>query len=378
MACKIENIRYKGKEIESLLGGQLINIFKDVDKAKEEYDKLASGDFIERFGDWVNNNIEFGTNQDGEPFIINDVGYDNSNHYYIELPNGERFDILGEEFSSFDQTDLTNEIDEITEQISYYIYKRNFSENFEIDTGKVFNIKSEINSFADKKIVEWRSVEAEDEETQQGIEDQIRYFENIKKHSSEFETEVIKFFASKKILVNESQIENNTQESLEEGLQGGEIRQSFERNSKENATANVKLMLSFLPRTDNITGEEVPGEYIIDEPLFYSFDSIHSELQEELADITSLYLEGQVSDVFELMLSKIKELSRKKKTYNNLINILDKVDEQKRTEFVQAFYLTKVNFYTTTFSKSDNNDYYCKVQNVSNVNNPVSKRYRVL
>lgn len=379
MACKIENIRYKGRELESKLGEQLIDIFKDVDRAKEEYDKIASSDFTSKFGDWVNSNIEEGTNVDGEPIIITDIGYDNSKHYYIELPNGERFDILGEEFSSFDQSDLTNEIGQITEQIAYHIYKKHFSSDFEIDPEATFNVKKEINNFANKKISEWKSIDTEgqDQEVIDGIESEIDYYEKIKSHADEFEAEIIKFFASKRIAIKEREIEDTTQESLEEGLQGGDIRQSFERNSKENATANVKLMLSFLPRTDNITGELVEGDYIIDEPLFHSFDSIHSELQQELSDITTFYTEGKVSDVYQMMYNKIKELSKRKKTYNNLLKILDNVDDQKRTEFIQAFYLTKVNFYTTTFSTNDNNgDYYFKVQNVSTVNDPVSKKYK--
>lgn len=379
MACKIENIRYKGKEIESLLGTQLIDIFKDVDRAKEEYDKIASSDFINKFGDWINENVEQGTNEDGEPIIITDIGYDNSKHYYIELPNGERFDILGEEFSSFDNTDLTNEIGQITEQISYFIYKKYFSNDFEIDPEATFNIKKEINNFANKKIAEWKSIDTEgqDAEVISGIQDEIDYYDKIKAHVDEFEAEIVKFFASKRITIKEREIEDNTQDSLEQGLQGGDIRQSFERNSKENATANVKLMLSFLPRTDNITGELVEGDYIIDEPLFHSFDSIHSELQKELADITTFYTEGKVSDVYNTMYGKIKELSKRKKTYKNLLKLLDNVDEKKRTEFVQAFYLTKVNFYTTTFSTNDKSgDYYFKVQNVSTVNDPISKKYK--
>ncbi|AGO48955.1 Catalytic RNA polymerase subunit [Cellulophaga phage phi14:2] len=376
MACKIENIKYKGKEVESKLGSQLIDIFNDLDRAKEEYDKLSSPEFIAKFGDWINDEVERNVNEDGEPLLIQDVRQDSSKHYFFILKNGERFDLLTREFDSFTSPDLTNEIKEITDQLSYYIYNKHFSSDFEQVEGAKLNIQNEISQFVKegKAPVQAAYNKLQDPD----IKDLLDYYDNIEKHSDEFESEIVKFFSEKKLIIKDAELEDVTQEGLNEGLQGGDLVQAFEKNSKDNATANVKLMLSFLPKIDNLTGEPALGDYL-NKPVFRSFDSIHSELLEVLSDITTLHVQGEVLDVFSSMYNKIKELADFKKSFKPLLEILDTIDEQKKTEFVQAFYLSKINFYTTTIETLETEDQNntlttFKVQNVSNANNPISSK----
>lgn len=368
MACKIENIKYKGQQIESSLGSKLLDIFGSVEAAKEQYDKLTGTDFINKFGDWINDTIERRTNEQGEPLIIENVRPDESVHYYFESKNGEKLHLLTREFNSFTSPDLTNEIKEITEQLASFIYKNNFNSDFEQISGTKLNIENEIKNFV--SINKKPAQDAYDATQDSDIKDLLDYYDNILKHSTEFKTEIIKFFAARKLVIKNAELEDATQEALNEGLQGGDIQQSFEKNSKDNATANVKLMLSFLPKVNNVTGEPVVGDYL-GQPLFRSFDAIHSELQTNLSDITTMYVQGQVTDVYTAMYNKIKELSEYKQSYKSLIGILDAIDEQKKTEFVQAFYLSKINFYTTTMDGTN-----FTVKNISNVNNPIDSRLK--
>ena len=58
MACKI-NITpkfgpNKGKEVESSLFNQIIELIKDPVLAKEAYYDIFSPEFIEQYGDWIN------------------------------------------------------------------------------------------------------------------------------------------------------------------------------------------------------------------------------------------------------------------------------------------------------------------------------------
>lgn len=371
MACKIENIKFKGQQLESLLGNQLLEIYGNLDQAKETYDKLTSKEFIDAFGDWVNEDFDSRTNENGEPFLVTETKQDGFKRSYFILKNGDPFDIEVREFNSFTSPDLTNDIKEITEQLASHIYRKSFNSDFETIEGSEINISKEIETFVNekKRPIEEYLAQNEDEEVREVLED----MNNILKHKDEFKNELIKFFNARKIQINEFEQEALTQEQLDDGITGSDIIQSFERNSKDNATANVKLMLSFLPKINNLTGEREIGDFL-GEGLFRSFDSVHLELQQQLSDITNLYIDGSVTDVFDLMYAKIKDLSNSKKSYVPLLEILDRIDEQKRTEFIQAFYLAKVNFYTSTIDTSGDTRF--TVQNISTVNNPTDKKLK--
>ncbi len=369
MACKIENIRFKGQDLESDLGTKLIEIYGNEDEAKDVYDRLTSSEFINDFGDWINDEIENRTLDSGEPMLVEKISKDGSKHYHFIMRNGEPFYLEVPEFQGFSDVDLTNEINQITSQLAYIIYRDNFKEDFSTIDGASLNIKQSIAKYINSK-----KQEAIDIAGEEAASEYIEYLDNILKQSDSFESEIKKFFSERKIEISDEIVEDITQENLEEGLQGGDLVQSFEKNSKDNATANVKLMLSFLPKIDNRSGELITGRYL-DEPLFNSFDTIYKDLQKELSDITTMYLAGDVNDVFDVMVAKISDLAVNKKQYNVLLDLLGNIDENKKTEFVQAFYLAKVNFYTTTFNKGAIKTTF-SVQNVSNANSPVTKQLK--
>ena len=81
MSCNIEHKLRKG--VESPLGKKLLSIYNDLDKAKEVYDKIASKDFIDRFGDWLNEEIPNRTNYSNEPYLITTEGVNKAKDYYF-------------------------------------------------------------------------------------------------------------------------------------------------------------------------------------------------------------------------------------------------------------------------------------------------------
>lgn len=353
MGCKIEHKRFKG--VESLLGEKLFEIYKDLDKAKEEYDKISSSDFIDRFGDWINNDIPNRTNSLFEPLLVEKIGLNNAKDYYFLDKYGEKIDLIVREFSSFESDNLTNEIKEITEQIASYIFKKYIKENFDdITSISKINISNEIKEFTDNKVKEYSELlkEVEEQEDKDLILETIEYIGLIDKHNDEFTTEVINFFNSKKLKIDDDIVEEDLQTKRDEGLQGGDIIRSFERNTKDNATANVKLLMSFLPRYEfNKETNSFEKQYggALGEELFVPTDVVHKELLKELADIVTL---DNNTDVYKQMISVISALSTKKYYYKDLLDILNNISEDKRTEFVSAMFNTRINFYTSIKSGS--------------------------
>lgn len=350
MACNIEHKRLKG--VESELGKELINIFGDLDKAKEMYDTLASEEFIEQFGDWINTDIIERTNDTNEPLLVSKTNYDNSVEHFFLDKNNDRIPLIVREFSSFDDLNLTNVIKEITEQLSSFIFKKHIKENFnDITNIQRIDVSKEIGEFVSNKKSELEDyLSLVDEEDKPVIQEGIDKLNKVLKHKDEFVIEVNKFFKSRHLNIDSTGVtEDDIQDRMYDGLQGGDIVQSIEKNSKDNATSNVKLALSFLPKyeynPDENTFEKKYGS-AIGEELFVSMDVVHKELLRELADIITLPTEVGVGDMYEQMLSKIKELAVKKPYFNDLIDILDSFEEEKRTEFVSAFNNTKINYYT--------------------------------
>jgi len=290
MNCIIES--KKGKGVESPLGLELTKIYKNIDKASDVYSKLTHPSFIEKFGDWVNESIPHRTNELGEPILISRVGVNGAQNYYFEDKYGNELHLITNEFSSFPAANLTNVINEITAQLGNYIFNKHIKDNFnDLESVNDINMEKEISNFVDDKIKENESLKeyAESQEEIEGQDYIIEHLNNVKKHASEFKVELVNFFKSKNLILTDVESDNVIQEALEEGLQGGDIRQSFEKNTKDKASANTKLLLSFLPRYEY---DSEQGEYvkkyggILGEESFMNLDAIHQELLKEFADIT--------------------------------------------------------------------------------------------
>lgn len=354
MSCIIES--KKAENVESPLGKKLIEIYKDIDKAADVYSKLTHPTFIEKFGDWVNSDLNTRTNELGEPLLIERVGVNNAKNYYFLDQYNDKVHLITNEFSSFPTANLTNVINEVTQQLGNYIFNKHIKENFnDFYNIKNVNLQKEILLFVENKISENEELKTLEYITEDEIE-ALNYvneqLNNVKTHVDEFEVELRNYFKEKSIDIYDEQLEDDTQEALEEGLQGGDIKQSFENNTKDKATANTKLLLSFLPKyIYNIEKGDYDKEHggILGEESFMSMDAIHQELLKEFTDIVpSETIEG-IEDVYDLMIQKLTKLSQSKRYYKDLLSILKILDDNKKNEFVVAFSHKFNNFYVSSW-----------------------------
>ena len=369
MSCIIESKRAEG--VESPLGKKLIEIYKDIDKASDVYSKLSHSSFIEKFGDWRNEDIEGRTNALGEPLLIERVGRNNAKNYFFLDKYENKLDLITNEFSSFATHNLTNVIGEITQQLGNYVFNKHIKENFnDLSALGGINLEQEILNFVDEKIKENEELKsvAEDQEDIEGLDLITSQLNNVKTHSDEFVVELTNYFKSKNLLINDEIVDDETQEALEEGLTGGDIKQSFENNTKDKATANTKLLLSFLPKYEyNIEEGDYDFKYgsLLGEQSFMNMDSIHQELLKEFTDLVPEETLTGIEDIYDLMKNKLVKLAVSKPYYNDLLELLEGLDESKINEFVVAFSHKFNNFIVSSWDSSTKT---YKVINSSNQN----------
>ena len=125
-------------------------------------------------------------------------------------------------------------------------------------------------------------------------------------------------------------------------------KQSFQKDSKDSLTTNVKLKLSLLEDTEDL-------DPIWNEPGFINFNEAHSTL---LNDITNqVAIEGE--DIFELQRNDIKLLATKKPYLKQLLAYMNDFTEEDKNQFAQAFNLHRNNYLVSevqTKFKDENND----------------------
>ena len=125
-------------------------------------------------------------------------------------------------------------------------------------------------------------------------------------------------------------------------------KQSFQKDSKDSLTTNVKLKLSLLEDTEDL-------DPIWNEPGFINFNEAHSTL---LNNITNqVAVEGE--DIFELQRNDIKLLATKKPYLKQLLAYMNDFTEEDKNQFAQAFNLHRNNYLVSeiqTKFKDENND----------------------
>lgn len=125
---------------------------------------------------------------------------------------------------------------------------------------------------------------------------------------------------------------------------------SFERDTKEAVSTNVKLRLSLLKDNNNI-------DPIWNEPAFIKFDEIYSTILQKLAGNVAITKDGITEDIFEIYKDQIQKIVAQKPYFQTLIDYLQSEDftEDNKNEFTQAFNLHKNNFLITEISNVNNN-----------------------
>lgn len=138
-----------------------------------------------------------------------------------------------------------------------------------------------------------------------------------------------------------------------------DLRPSFEKPSKDNASANIKYMFSFVPEME-VVGNKYKqkqhkvilsdgGEFVYNG--YYKFDKIWNIFEETLAGMTYLYNNGTIVPMLYRMVTKMSDEYFDDPTIIYLLNEIQKLPEYKKTEFVHAFLKDKMSYVTSAMTK---------------------------
>lgn len=330
----------------SKLHQEILELFNgDEEIAEQEYLTIFSDEFKEWYGDWENPEFDRNyLNEQGQP-KLHEGGM-----MYSSL-DGTHYSITGEKFQNF----TPQEIEEITSQLAFQAVTRNKLVDFENGVSdKTTSIVKTIDEYVLEEATKAKEAfENGDEEAQETWDKLVEIRNNI----VDFREAVIDFLEDKGIktkIVKQEEIE----EELDERGQDLNILESIRKNSKDNATANIKLLLSFIPKISHIEGNEYiyeKGDYL-NSNKFTSFDEIWNLLQENLSDIVTQSTEtSEVTDMFDSMMEKVADLAVDRPSIEYLLNKLIELPEWQKTQFVQAFSMSKYNFITTLVSGKSGN-----------------------
>ncbi len=337
---------YKSKlnpNTDSLLYTRLVENFSTEEEVNQWFAYTETPEFIEKFGDWKADFLREGdakllnkdqVNEIGEPELhVNQYGYpyfimkDGRREYLgrkiLNLPHNVRealiqsslFEIFGDNIGSPDASILRN--------INIDVVFNNTDEG-SIQQSLGYN-QVDVNDL--KRLVKQRI-------NQMGIK--------ITEREEDFDPETD---------VDYDEVENTSAYDAS----------SYERNSKDNASANMKFFLSFIPemsidedgnfqvlqKKEDLNGEKF---YYFS---FYPFDQIYNKFQTSLADMAITYNQGNIRSIFPQMIEKLLQDHPRDASVKYATIMLENMDEYKQNEFVQAFLLHKQNFDTNLYSTED-------------------------
>ena len=371
MSCTLNNPLTGDK---SQLHEQLKSIFKNEDQAEVAYLKLRGSSFKGRFGDWESvhetsmkklgqTSIVFEEEKTtmkigrvnpktGEPLLIQDA--DSKQWYYIDK-NNDRDYLDKMRLSQFTAT----QIKEVTNHLMYRFVLEGGKDslnNYDISDLQKMNMTESIdNSIAAyrKKI---KGLENE--------EDLKKKIDLVEENKEEFRSELIDYVAGLGLKVRErvynAEGEQITEVTEEERSGGLNFNESYETNSKDTATVNTKIMLA---QIKDLELNEEGDKYVevrdgfLGVASFVPFDEVWQTLNELLVDTSGYGYGNGVVDIFETMQEILMQFKNQKPWMNSLIsklkNLKDSGNNNKITEFVQAFTKTELNFFVTQIDKGD-------------------------
>lgn len=330
-----------------------------INKANEEYQRLTNPEFLEKFhGEnekfWFN--LEDGDNFDRsrfteqfEPQLIKD----RTGRLYYENYNGSRTDLVGKPLAWLSNTAQKQFIDSII---------------FSAIGGEI-DLTSK--DFEDELVLNVDTV----------LENNKEWFEA--NNATNIDLEYIKYkvqqiMESKKLKLSDSvEIEQdkyddldqeNTEELEDDSRTSNSVVrvESYLKNSKDTASANIKLILSFIP---NFTYNE-EGNYVnvpsklseetgTNETTYKDPHELWRKIEDVLSDLfTEVDSSGKVISVIDKMMAKLEILAEKDASIDYLLGYLENFDLNKKIQFAQAFHKHDILFSTTDVSGSENSYVY--------------------
>jgi len=346
MACTRQT---KINKQPSILFDTLFSISNDESLAEEQLAHFESDAFKEDFAkdtstgkviDWVEDSRkpihrrEINQNrvdENGEPLLIFDNKY--GKYYYLNKDNSKIY--YPKAVSELNSSYTNQAIRDITKKLALNFVKDRLSDNFnEFDfSKKEGTIRKSING----KIRERSTELVNSGDFEQFIKGNqlLESLDNI----DEWVRNVEDYFREIKLVYKETtDIEDQDAEETEERGQSWGTA-SFEKSTKNNITANIKLSLSLLQN-------EGTKDDLFFENEFRDFSEVYSTLSGVLTNRTAKTGE----DLFETYLNEVFKLIPKKPYLAQLHEQLKKMNDYKKAEFVSAFNLHKNLYYGTVFN----------------------------
>lgn len=343
MSCIINPVSNKPSELQEELNSYFGNNEKEAERV---YNIILSDSFADSFGDWQNKSplTKGEISPSGEPLL-----HENSyRRKYFVLKDGTKY-----------------WLDKKLLNYSYIQRKALVSTSIEYLFGGQVTSKKDIDSFDFTDLYK----------TENNGEPNIAYvvFDGNLSELQDLEELVRQHIGISSLEITDRDDANNSgiNQDVVESNSNLELRQSFEKNSKENASANIKFLLSFVPKINVVNGETEYETVKIETPkgdvellVYNDFNELWNYFEETLANIYPNANGKYVNDVFkDEMIPKLKNTYGKEKfvngklvanvNYNPTINyaikhLIAPLDDIKKSQFVHAFMKSKVNFYTTT------------------------------
>ena len=341
MGCAIK-IKANGKDSE--LQVKLAKALNSEERAEATMAKISGTDFKERFGDWesagetgVIPSELAGRMLNLEPQLHKKKG---TNQYYFMLPGNVKFFINRKKMNDI-PTQHHSEII-LTLSKNYLASLKDQNNN----TSK--RSPEEVADSIDKTIAEYILSIQDSNDSQQVKDFRIDRANTVLQYKDDFVKEVITFVED--ITGNYSSREYEGTIAEEGGTSEDDrgnnlgIGDSFEVNPLNSASTNVKIMLSQIEEVDE-DGIALEGSYL-GLSTFVELNEAYKTLLPALSDVVG-YGNGElVVDVFDVMKERLK-LVKGINWMESFIETLDGLSVDKKTEFVQAFSLAKINFYAT-------------------------------
>jgi exodeoxyribonuclease-5 len=336
MACK-KITRTNGSE--SKLIKTLEHIYSNEFKAEEAYAyfDVVPGEqsaFVEEFGDWVEGYKE------GDPSFSKRV-YDNgepklfyseeSKKYYFISKNDEQIPYPIEKRGLRSVFDY-KQMDRIVSRLALNYFKQSPNINFnniEFEEGeKLPRLRDHVESEIKKKIASLQTEGPKGKFMSRSLGKSLDYLD-------EYVDRIDNFYKQISIKRVDNDEASDLQTISEEGKDPVFNKASFEQDSKNSLSNNIKLRLSLLENNE----ERDP---VWNEPTFVPFNDVYSTLLNNISN--QVALPGE--DMFELQRTQIKKIAYKKEYLNQLIGFFNdkRFTESDKNQFAQAFNLHKQNF----------------------------------
>ena len=333
----------------------------------EDYMAIISGPgFKEKFGDWEAAGIsgEITTDmqkrmQNLEPQLNRKKG---TNQYYFELPGKVKFFINRKKIADIPSEYHSEITKSLSEQFLLSVKDQNKNTEAISPDAVLASIEGTIADYINS-VDESPLADSVKEMLKGNAEKVLQYKDDFAREVIIFSEDLIGSYSAREYQgVIEEESDDTTDEDRSNNLGIGD---SSEVNPLNRASANVKIMLSQIVDV-NEDGDVNHGKYL-QLPKLLELDVVYKTLLPALSDVVG-YGNGElVVDVYDSMKERIKLIKGSAWTSSFIQQLQSRSDDFK-TEFVQAFSMTKLNFYAT---EVDGNKY--KVINATSTNSKESQ-----